>query len=442
MILSTLTLMAVPLLPAQTVRPADAPQKLPARVTAPQLPVGRAPAALVQELPVAVNTGVPAIEAPVQPTGTSSATYSVAPRVTPISRVGKGFSSKIKSPIRSLVGVRGMEENQVSGFGLVTGLAGTGDSGALATQLMANTLLAKNINIDPALLGTANIAVVRVEAMIPAGAKPGQRIDVRVSSIGDAESLYGGSLLMAELTDISGQRVYATASGPVTTGGFSASGDAATARKNHTTMANLSGGGIVQREISTSVMSEHGFIFLDAKNGQGSFGDTVRIAESINRLYPESASVLPDGKTVRLKVIDGVPEHQVIAYLDRALSQEVDTDNLARVVINERTGVIVMGGDVRLRPGFIHHGTIVVTVGETPQVSQPGPFSGGVSTEVPRTTLDVVEGNGPGVLLGGASSLEEVVEVLNVIGATPRDMIAILEAMLDGGLLVAELRRI
>ena len=143
-----------------------------------------------------------------------------------------------------------------------------------------------------------------------------------------------------------------------------------------------------------------------------------------------------------MSVLDGVPRSQIVAYLDKALSQEVETDNLARVVINERTGTIVMGGDVRLRPGYIHHGTIVVTVGETPEASQPGPLSGGETVTLPRTTLDVVESNNPGVLLGGASTLEEVVEVLNVLGATPRDMIAILEAMLDGQLLIADLRRI
>ena len=357
-------------------------------------------------------------------------------------RVGRDFSSRVFSQVRNLVGVRGMEDNEVVGIGVVSGLAGTGDSGALATQLLANSLLARNINIDPSLLTTANIAVVRVEATIPAGRKPGQKVSVRVSSIGDAASLYGGILELTELTDITGQVVYATASGPVNTDGFTASGAAATATKNHVTVATMPDGATVQREIPTSVISEHGYIFLDAKNGQGTFGNTVRIAESINALYPDVASVLPDGRTVRMSVLDGVPRSQIVAYLDKALAQEVETDNLARVVINERTGTIVMGGDVRLRPGYIHHGTIVVTVGETPEVSQPGPLSGGETVTLPRTTLDVVESNNPGVLLGGASTLEEVVEVLNVLGATPRDMIAILEAMLDGQLLIADLRRI
>lgn len=434
-------ILAAPLLVQQG--QAQAPQTPPAQaapVAGTQPAVGAAASA--QSDVGTIVTPVPSIQAPTQPTGRSSASYTTLPRRGNTARVGRDFNSRVFSQVRNLVGVRGMEDNDVVGIGVVSGLAGTGDSGALATQLLANSLLARNINIDPALLTTANIAVVRVEATIPAGRKPGQKVSVRVSSIGDAESLYGGILELTELTDITGQVVYATASGPVNTDGFTASGAAATATKNHVTVATMPDGATVQREIATSVISEHGYIFLDSKNGQGTFGNTVRIAEAINALYPDVASVLPDGRTVRMSVLDGVPREQIVAYLDKALAQEVETDNLARVVINERTGTIVMGGDVRLRPGYIHHGTIVVTVGETAEVSQPGPLSGGETVTLPRTTLDVVESNNPGVLLGGASTLEEVVEVLNVLGATPRDMIAILEAMLDGQLLIADLRRI
>lgn len=441
MILSLLT--AAPLLLQGTPAPAaPAPQGAQGTQPAAQPAAQPAPAPAPQGGPVVVVPTLPPVQAPTQPDGVSAATYAQAPTQGVVARVGSDFRARVRTPVRNLVGVRGMEDNEVVGIGVVSGLAGTGDSGALATQLLANALLARNINIDPSLLATSNIAVVRVEATIPPGAKPGQRVNVRVSSIGDAESLFGGVLEITELTDITGQVVYATASGPVSTGGFTVSGDAATATKNHNTVGTLVEAGKVEREIETSVVSEHGFIYLDAKNGQGTFGNTVRIAEAINRLYPGMATVLPDGRSVRMGVMGGVPEDQVVAYLDLALSAEVETDNLARVVINERTGVIVMGGDVRLRPGFIHHGTIVVTVGETPQASQPGGFSGGATVVLPRTQLDVVESNKPGVLLGGASSLEEVVEVLSVLGASPRDMIAILEAMLDGGLLVAELRRI
>lgn len=450
--------------PAPTQPVGQAPSQVPSKASAddpadarePGAPESQAPAEPGGPIPFAGRSGrsrgrgpvlitppqqIPSIEAPTQPDGASSARFQSSPRVAPVSRVGHDFESRVSAPIRSLVQVRGMEDNHVLGIGVVTGLAGTGDTGALATQLLANSLLAQNINIAPALLATSNVAVVRVEGTIPAGAKPGQKIDIRVSSMGDADSLYGGSLTLTELTDISGQVVYATATGPITVSGISARSDAATVVKNHLTVGMLQGGGVVQRDVKTSVVSDHGFIYLDAKQGQAAFGNTVRIAETINRLYPRAASMLPDGRTIRLNT-EGVPESEVIPYLDAALARHIETENLARVVINERTGVIVMGGEVRLRPGVIHHGTIVVTVAETPEVSQPGPFSQGETVEVPRSELNVVENNRPMVLLGGATSLEEVVEVLNVLGATPRDMMAILEAMLDGGLLVAELRRL
>jgi flagellar P-ring protein precursor FlgI len=381
------------------------------------------------------------IEAPTQPQGVSTANYSRTARVRPISRTGGNYEAKIASPLSSLFRVRGVQENEVNGIGIVMGLDATGDSGLLAPQLLANSLLASNINIDPKLLATSSIATVHVKGVIPHGAKPGSRMDVIVSTLGDAESLYGGNLLITELMDIEGNNVYATASGSLTVGGFFAAGSAASTTKNHVTVGTLASAGRVQMGIDASVVNEHGYIYLDAKNGQGSFGNTVRATDAINRLYPETAQVLPDGKSVRFKVMDGVPSESVVAYLDSAMQLEVETDNLARVVISERTGVIVMGGNVRLRPGVIQHGSIVVTIAETPEVSQPAGFSNGVTTEVPRTNLNVVEGDAPLVLMGGATSLEEVVEVLNVLGATPRDMIAIMESLVSGGLLVADLKR-
>lgn len=381
------------------------------------------------------------VEAPTQPQGVSTSSFSRTARIRPVSRTGGDYEARISSPLSSLFQVRGVQENEVNGIGIVMGLDATGDSGLLAPQLLANSLLASNINIDPKLLATSSIATVHVKGIIPHGAKPGTRMDVIVSTLGDAESLYGGNLLITELTDIEGNNVYATASGSLTVGGFMAAGQAASATKNHVTVGTLASAGTVQVGIDASIVNENGFIYLDARNGQGSFGNTVRAADMINNLYPGMARVLPDGKSVRVQVMDGVPEESVVAYLDNAMHLEVETDNLARVVISERTGVIVMGGNVRLRPGVIQHGSIVVTIAETPEVSQPAGFSNGVTTEVPRTSLNVVEGDAPLVLMGGATNLEEVVEVLNVLGATPRDMIAIMESLVSGGLLVAELKR-
>lgn len=379
------------------------------------------------------------VEAPAQPEGRSAASWAVGERRelrTPAGRLGR-----IQARVRSLVGVRGREDNPVSGYGLVIGLAGTGDTGELATQMLHNILLSHNINVDPDTLEPENLAVVHVEATLPAGMKPGQRIDARVSAVGDAKSLVGGNLVMCELFDAQGENVYATASGPLAVGGFTVAGDAATATKNHTTVATLPEGAIVQREVPTRIVSANGFIYLDAKKVHGTLGNLVRIAEAINRMYPGVADAMPDGKTIRVIVPRDLPESQYVAYLDSLLQQEVETDDLARVVINERTGTITMGGDVRLRPGVIAHGSIFVTIAESPEVSQPGPLSDGTTETLPRTELSVHEENNPLVAIPGAATLDEVVEVLNVLGATPRDMISILTEMSESGMLVADVRR-
>lgn len=391
-----------------------------------------------QGQPVGVVAGG-AVEAPAQPGGRSRSSFTRTPRIErSASRPSLG---RIPSPIGSLVAVRGTEENVVWGIGIVDGLAGTGDSGGLALQLLQNVLLNQNLTVDQGDLSSGNIAVVRVEAELPAGVKPGRRIDVRVSSIGDATSLVGGNLVMTELTDITGNVVYATAAGPVSTGGFTAGGEAATTTKNHNTVALLSKGGKIEREVPTRLVSEHGYLYLDARLGQDTLGNMVNIAEAINALYPGLAETLPDGKTVRVEVPVDLPDTQHVAFLDTIMKLEVESDNMARVVINERTGVIVMGGDVRLRPGVVGHGNLVVTIAETPQTSQPGPLSQGQTQNLDRTEVGVQEDNNGLVMVPGAVTLQEVVDVLNVLGATPRDMISILTAMSDSGLLVAEIRR-
>ncbi len=380
------------------------------------------------------------IEAPAQPSGTaSSSTSTRTPRVTPVAAAG--HTGRLSIPIGSVVAVRGQEDNTVFGIGLVTGLAGTGDSVESARRLLSNLLLTRNINLDLGSLSSKNIAVVQVEATLPAGIKPGRRVDVTVSAIGDATSLQGGLLTLTELSDITGRFVYATASGPVTVGGFQASGDGATATKNHVTVGTLPEGGKVEREVPTAIVSDHGFIYLDARLGQDSLGNIVRVTDAVNDLYPQAAEAMADGKTVKVQVPTDLPESAHAAYLHSILRQEIESENLARVIVNERTGVIVMGGDVRLRPGAIAQGGLTVTIAESPEVSQPGPLSAGSTQVMPRTALNVEEENNALVMVPGAVTLQEVVDVLNVLGTTPRDLIGILQAMSQGGLLVAEIRR-
>lgn len=390
-----------------------------------------------QPLPVTVVPG--AVQAPTQPNTVSSASWSKDKRFAPLglTRPAGDFTT----PIGSLVAVRGQEDNSVMGIGLVVGLQGTGDSIEAARRLLSNLLLTRNINIDLGALSSKNIAIVQVEATLAAGIKPGRRLDATVSAIGDASSLQGGVLAFTELTDVSGRTVWATASGPLTVGGFTVEGDAAKTTRNHTTVGTLPSGAKCEREVPTSVVSEHGFVHLDLRAAFDTFGNAVRVADSVNAAYPGTAEVAVDGKTVKVRVPADLPPSAHVAFVDAILRRTIVSENVARVVINERTGVVVMGGDVRLRPGAIAQGSITVTIAESPTASQPGPMSEGQTVVVPRTDVGVSEQDNALVYVPGAVTLQEVVDVLNVLGATPRELISILQAMAQGGLLEAEIRR-
>lgn len=395
------------------------------------------PRAIPIHAPIVYENG--GVQAPEQPNSVSQSTWTRAPRFAPVglTRPAGDFTT----PISSLAAVRGQEDNTVVGVGLVTGLAGTGDSIDAGKELISNFLRTRNIHLDAAALSSKNVALVQVDCTLPAGIKPGRRVDITVSTIGDAESLVGGTLLFTELTDVTGQTVYVTASGPLTVGGYQAGGQAASAKKNHTTVGTLAGGGKVEREVHTTLVNEHGFIYLDLKTGSDTLGNCVRITEAINALYPKCALTSADGKSIQVAVPADLPEGMHAAYLQTMLEREIVSKNIARVLISERTGTIVMGGDVRLRPGAIAQGAITVTIAESATTSQPGPFSNGQTRTQQRTTLDVKEDDNALVYVPGAVTLQEVVDVLNVLGTTPRDLITILEVMAQGGLLEAEIRR-
>ena len=380
------------------------------------------------------------VEAPEQPRRRSRARYARTPRRTFKSLPGVN-TKPLTAPVRSIMGVRGMESNTVGGIGLVTGLANTGDSGEAAIRVLRNVMTLYGLPFELADLSGNNIALVRVEADIPAGFKPGQRIDVRVSTVGDAKSLFGGSLMPMELFDSKFQTVYATASGAITVGGQTAEGEAASASKNHTTVGTLASGGKVEREVHTQVISDDGYLYLDAKQGRDSFSNIVAVAEATNRLFPNVARILPDGKSIRVAVPSDLRTEDHIAYVDALLRMEVNSESLARVIINERTGVVVMGGDVRLHPGVVAAGNITVTIAETSEVSQPSALSRGTTERLSRTDLVVLEEDRALTLLPQASTLNEVMDVLNVLGATPRDLISILTALSQAGLLVADIQR-
>jgi flagellar P-ring protein precursor FlgI len=312
----------------------------------------------------------------------------------------------------------------------------------MTRQLLQNLLLANNVKIDPQQLTPKNIALVRVEATLPPGVLPGRAIDVRVSTLGDAKSLQGGTLTLTELTDLSAQVVYATAAGPVNVGGFLAEGAGATTQQNHVTVGTIPGGGKVERAVPSQLVSEHGFLYLDARASHATYGTLVRIVEAIDAAFPGAAEAAQDGRTVKVRVPADLPASAHVAYLDAILRLDVEPDVVARVVISERSGMVVIGEGVRLRPGAVARGNLTVTVAETPEASQPGPLSNGNTEVLDRSEVGVNEQNNGLVMVPGAVTLQEVVDVLNVMGATPRDLIGIIEAMSQAGMLLAEIRRL
>jgi flagellar P-ring protein precursor FlgI len=411
------------------------------------LAFGQAPATNAPPPPTQVPTTPPpqdtrlwtgAVEAPAQPNTQSSATYGRGPRFEP--RPGRGAGRAITATIETVVDVRGQEENTVTGIGLVTGLAGTGDSVNMTRQLMQNMLLSANIRSELQQLTPKNCAIVAVEATLPPGLQPGRRIDVRVSTLGDAKSLQGGLLSNMELRDFNGV-VWALGSGSINVGGFMAAGASASVQKNQVTVGTIIGGGTVQRALPSELVSEHGLIYLDLRAAQSSYANLVRICDAVNTIFPNAAEAATDGRTVKLRVPADLPKSAHVAYLDAVLRLEIEPSLQPFVVVNERTGAIVIGDGVRLRSGAIALGGLTVTIAESPETSQPGPMSNGQTQTNPRTEINVDEAANGLVMVPGAVTLDEVVEVLNVLGTTPRDLIQILEAMHQAGILLAEVRR-
>ncbi len=391
-------------------------------------------AAAVQDPSALIVRG--AAQAPTQPRGRSSAEIRRVSR--PSGTAGRSGPGGVMVRVGDLSTVRGQESNKVQGIGLVTGLQGTGDTAVAARQAVKNLLLVQGITLDLGTINAKNVAVVWVEATFPPGVKPGTGVDVRVSSLYDCPSLVGGNLIRTELLDSTGRIVYATAAGPVTTGAFSFSGDGAEVARNHLTVGTIPLGAKVEREVPTQLVSDQGLIYLDMHAMKGSFGNAVKISDAINEIFTGAADAV-DAMTVRVAVPADLPPRSHVAFVTALLAREIEPDTFARIVINERTGTIVMGEGVRISRGAITKGNLTVTIAETPEASQPGPFSEGTTEVLPRTNVLVEEEDRPLSIVNGAVTLQEVVEVLNVLGVTPQDMIQILQSMVHAGMLHAQI---
>ena len=341
------------------------------------------------------------------------------------------------SRVKDLTLVEGGRDNQLVGYGLVVGLAGDGDSSAVATlRSIANALQRYGLTLDPQDIKAKNSAAVMITAEIAAFLKPGARIDVNVASMGDAKTLQGGVLLQTPLLGADG-RVYAVAQGPVAIGGFfSGAGGAggATVQKNHPTVGVMSNGAIVEREIPSAFVHDNTLRLL---LHNPDYASASLMAQSINSRWPAAANPV-DAATVSV-ILPPEFRGRDVAFVAELGQVETSSDTLARIVINERTGTIVATSAVRLSQVAISHGSLTITVTNNQAVSQPGAFSGGQTAQVQSTQTAVNEGRGGFQVFTEQPSIERLAAALNALGVSTREMMAIFQTLKRSGALQAEL---
>src|SRR5579871_213461 len=338
--------------------------------------------------------------------------------------------------IRDITTVAGIRENPLIGYGVVVGLRRTGDSQQtiFTTQTLANVLQRLGVQIPPATVQVRNIAAVMVTANLPPFAQPGTTFDVTVSSAGDAKSLEGGVLLLTALHAADGD-VYAEAQGPLTLGGYTAGSAANSKQVNHATVGRISGGGTVERNASVDLSRMQ---TLSLVLREPDFTAARDITAAINHDFEKPVALFVDSRRIDLSVpqsgMSSVP-----LLITRVQNLTVSVHPPAKVVMNERTGTIVMGGDVKLSPVSVLHGDLTVEVSTTYSVSQPQSFSQGKTEVVPQTEVQAKEGPARSIQLNAGASVEELINGLHTMGATAHDIVAILQAIKAAGGLQAEL---
>lgn len=339
--------------------------------------------------------------------------------------------------IKDIVDIEGVRENQLVGYGLVVGLNGTGDSlnnSPFTRQSLQAMLERMGVNTRGESVRTANVAAVMVTANLPPFSTQGSRIDVSVAALGDADSLQGGTLLVTPLLGADGE-VYAIAQGPVTINGFRAEGDAATIISGVPTTGRISSGALIEREINFQLGAQR-TLRLALRNPD--LTTARRVALGINDFIGTLTAIPEDPATVRLTLPNNF-NGNIVDLLTDIEQLVVQTDQAAKVVIDENSGIIVMGQDVRVSTVAVAQANLTVTIAESPQVVQPEPFSQGQTAVEPRTDLTVEEAGSNLALVGESISLRELVDGLNALGIAPRDLISILQAIKSAGALQAEI---
>jgi len=338
--------------------------------------------------------------------------------------------------LKDIASIQGIRTQQLIGYGLVIGLEATGDAAGtkFTTQSLANMLDRLGIRADATKIKVGNVAAVIATADLPAFARSGSRLDVTVSSLGDASSLQGGTLLMAPLRGADGN-IYAVAQGPVSIGGFLASGAGAKTQKNHPTVGKVPNGATVERDLKTGVDSTGS---VTVKLNEEDFTTASRAAEAINNELGGGARTL-DAGAIEVTV-PAERRAEIVEFISQLEAIEVLPDTNARVVIDERTGTVVIGRDVQVDTVAVAHGSLSVTIKTELDVSQPYPQSSGQTVVTPDTGINVTDEQQRLLLVEQAVTIKDVVTGLNAIGVSPRDLIAILQAIKSAGALRAELK--
>ena len=342
--------------------------------------------------------------------------------------------------IKDVAKVQGVRANQLLGYGLVVGLAGTGDSSTKSIETMqsiASMLRTFGVTVPSSQMQSKNVAAVMVTAQLPPFAKPGDTIDITGSSMGDSKSLQGGTLLQTPLRAANGQ-VYAVGQGPVSTGGFVFGSGCNSQQKNFPTVGTMPNGAIVEKDVPMQ-FSNNGTVTLSL--AQPDFTTATRIGDAINYRFGAIATARDPG-TVVIAVPAEYQGDGLVGFVASLEELSIVPDNAAKIVINERTGTIVMGANVAIDSVAVTQGGLTIKISKSTDVSQPPPLSRGTTTTTTNTNVSVEEDKGNTILLPSTANVGDVVNALNAVGATPRDVISILQAIKAAGALHADLQLI
>ncbi len=339
--------------------------------------------------------------------------------------------------LKDLISIKGIRHNQLIGYGLIVGLNGTGDNKGtrFTTQSLSNMMENMGIHTNKNKMKIKNVAAVMVTSSLPPFARIGNKIDIVLSSVGDAKSLSGGTLMLTHLKGINGQ-VYAIAQGAVAVGGYGASGDAGGGTtKNHPVVARIAGGATVEKEIGFVLNNKRTLLF-SLKNPD--FTTACRLSDAINKNTGKDTAITLDSSTIQINIPASM-QSKVPNFIANIELLEIQPDTVAKIIVNEKTGTIVVGENVRISTVAVSHGNLNITIKETVKVSQPEPLSKGSTVIVNDTNIDIDEEKKKVILIPQGATIGHLVRALNAIGVTPRDLISIFQSIKALGALQADL---